>query len=154
IVKRHATEIPGLDQLFGFAKALTVGCAFSVFNNQVTRFVGWQSKLMVYPGTVLLDATADIDGVSLICPWREDTNVPQANYSNLEIVHVPQHTKRRLSEYLKTASNQRAYVNSVVDLIREHMAPGECGLVVCKKMLIDAERLPNWPEGDPRFKDP
>jgi hypothetical protein len=45
-------------------------------------------------------------------------------------------------------------VNSVVDVIREHMAPGGRGLVVCKKALIDAERLPNWPEGDPRFKDP
>ena len=64
IVKQYVTEIPGLDQLFGFAKALTLGCAFSVASNQVTYFVGWQSKLMVYPGTVLLDATADIDGVS------------------------------------------------------------------------------------------
>ena len=154
IVKRYAAEIPGLDQLFGFAKALTVGCAFSVFSNQVTRFVGWQSKLMVYPGTVLLDATADIDGVTHICPWRKHTKVPQANYGNLEIIHVPQHTKRRQSEYLKTASNQRAYVNWLVDLIKEHMAPGERGLVVCKKTLIDAERLPNWPEGDPRFRDP
>lgn len=143
IVKRHATEIAGLDQLFGFAKALTVGSAFSVASNQVTRFVGWQSKLMVRPGTVLLDATADIDGVTHLCPWRERTKVPHANYSNLEIIHVPQHTKRRLSEYLKTASNQRAYVNSVVDLIKEHMAPGERGLVVCKKALTDAERLPN-----------
>jgi hypothetical protein len=154
IVKRHATEIPGLDQLFGFAKALTLGCAFSVASNQVTRFVGWQSKLMIRPGTVLLDATADIDGVSHICPWREHTKVPQANYSNLEIIHVPQHTKRRLSEYLKTAANQRAYVKHVEDIIRTHMAPGERGLVVCKKVLIDAERLPNWPKGDPRFKDP
>jgi hypothetical protein len=83
IVKQYATEIPGLDQLFGFAKALTLGCAFSVVSSQVTRFVGWQSKLMVYPGTVLLDATADIDGVSHICPWREHTKVPQANYGNL-----------------------------------------------------------------------
>jgi hypothetical protein len=154
IVKRHTTEIPGLDQLFGFAKALTVGCAFSVNSNHVTRFVGWQSKLVVRPGTLLLDATADIDGVSHICPWREHTKVPQANYSNLEIIHVPQHTKRRLNEYLKTAANQRSYVDHVVATIKQHMAPGERGLVVCKKALIDAERLPNWPEGDPRFKDP
>jgi hypothetical protein len=153
IVKRHAVEIPGLDQLFGFAKALTVGCAFSVNSNHVTRFVGWQSKLMIRPGTVLLDATADIDGVSHICPWRKHTRVPLANYSNLEIIHVPQHTRRRLGEYLKTATNQRAYVNSVVDLIKAHMAPGERGLVVCKKALIDAERVPNWPQGDPRFED-
>ena len=153
IVKQYVTEIPGLDQLFGFAKALTLGCAFSVASNQVTYFVGWQSKLMIYPGTVLLDATADIDGVSQICPWRKHTKVPQANYGNLEIIHVPQHTKRRLSEYLKTAANQRAYVNHVVDTIRQHMALGERGLVVCKKQLIDNDRLPDWPEGDLRRED-
>ena len=58
---------------------------------------------------------------------------------------MPQHTKRRLSEYLKTAANQRAYVNHVVDTIRQHMAPGERGLVVCKKTLIDDDELPTGP---------
>jgi hypothetical protein len=156
LVKAHANdaEMKGLDQLFGFAKALTQGCAFYVAQNQITRFVGWQSKLMVRPGTVLLDATADIDGVTNICPWRKHTKVPQAHYSNLEIIHVPQLTKRRLGEYLKTAPNKRAYVQHVVDTIRAHMLPGERGLVICKKSLIEEERLPNWPEGDPRFKDP
>jgi hypothetical protein len=102
----------------------------------------------------LLDATADIDGVSLIVPWRQHTKTPQAHYGNLEIVHVPQHTKRRLSEYLKKAANQRAYVDWMVDTIRQHMAPGERGLVVCKKALFDAERVPQWPDSDPRFKEP
>jgi hypothetical protein len=34
------------------------------------------------------------------------------------------------------------------------MQPGEKGLVICKKVLFDAERVPNWPEGDARFKEP
>jgi hypothetical protein len=80
--------------------------------------------------------------------------VPKARYDNLEIIHVPQHTKKRLNGYLKTAGNQRAYVNWMLERIREHMAPGERGLVVCKKTLIDAERVPLWPEGDPRYKTP
>jgi hypothetical protein len=101
-----------------------------------------------------LDATADIDGVSHICLWRQHIKTPQAHYGNLDIVHVPQHTRRRLSEYLKKAANQRAYVKWMVETIKQHMAPGERGLVVCKKALLDAERVPQWPEGDPKFKDP
>ena len=153
IVRDHKAEIPGLDQVFGFARALTVGCAFAAPTAHVVRFVAWQSKLIVRPGTVLLDATADIDGVSHICPWRKHVKVPKAHYGNLDIIHVPQHTKKRLSEYLKTAANQRAYVEWMVEIIKEHMAPGERGLVICKKALFDAERVPQWPEGDPRFKD-
>ena len=154
VVKTCAANIPGLDQLFGFARALSLGCAFAAPSGQVVRFVGWQSKLMVRQGTVLLDATADIDGVSHICPWRQHIKVPQARYENLSITHISRHTKMRLSEYLKKATNQRAYVKWMVETIKEHMKPGEKGLVICKKVLFDAERVPNWLEGDPRFKDP
>jgi len=155
VLKSLRKELPNLGQLFGFARALTVGCAFAVPNDQVTRFVGWQPKLMLRPGTMLLDATADIDGVTQVCPHRQHARVPQAHYGNLAITHVPQHTKVRLSEYLKTAANQRAYVDWMVATIREHMAPGEKGLVVCKKVLFDQERVPPRPQGtDDPYSNP
>jgi hypothetical protein len=154
VLRDHRTAIPGLGQLFGVARAMTQGCAFASQNGSMVYFVGWHPKLMVRPGLVLLDATADIDGISQLCPWREHTKVPQGHYGNLEITHVPQHTKRRLTDYLKTAANQRAYVKWMIETITQHMSPGERGLVVCKKVLFDAERVPQWPEGDPRYKDP
>lgn len=154
VLRDHGAAIPGLDQFFGFARAMTIGCAFAAPSGTVVQFVGWQSKLMVCPGTILLDATADIDGVSHICPWRQHIKIPRAHYGNLDIVHVAQHTRQRLSEYLKKAANQRAYVKWMVETIKQHMAPGERGLVVCKKVLFDAERVPQWPDGDLRFKDP
>src|SRR5215470_11672278 len=154
VLRDHRADIAALDQLFGFARAMTLGCAFAAPSGTVVQFVGWQSKLMVRPGMILLDATADLDGVSHICPWRQHVNIPQAHYGNLEIVHVPQHTRKRLNEYLKKAANQRAYVKWIVETIKQHMTPGEYGLVVCKKALFDAERIPQWPDGDPRFKDP
>jgi hypothetical protein len=154
VLRDHRADIAGLDRLFGFARAMTLGCAFAAPSGTVVQFVGWQSKLIVRPGTILLDATADLDGVSHICPWRQHVKIPEAHYGNLEIVHVPQHTRQRLSEYLKKAANQRAYVKWMVETIKDHMAPGERGLVVCKKALFDAERVPQWPDGDPRFKDP
>src|SRR6516165_7499504 len=64
VMRDHAAGISGLDQLFGFARAMTIGCAFAAPSSTVVHFVGWQSKLMVRPGMILLDATADIDGVS------------------------------------------------------------------------------------------
>jgi hypothetical protein len=79
--------------------------------------------------------------------------VPRASYENLEIVHVGQHTKTRLDQYLEKASNQHAYVDWMINVITEHMQPGEKGLVICKKSLVDNQRVPNWPERDPRFND-
>jgi hypothetical protein len=148
-------KIAGVDQLFGFAKAMSLGCGFVVSGNPV-RFVGWESKLIakLSAGTILLDATADIDGVSRLVPWRVDAEVPQAHYDNLTIVHVPPLTTKRLSVYLKTAPNQRAYVKGMREIIREHTAPGERVLVVCTKRLFEAERVPDWPDGDERFNDP
>jgi hypothetical protein len=155
LLKSLRVELPSLEHLFGFARALTLGCAFAVPSEQVTRFVGWQPKLMLRPGTMLLDATADIDGVTQVCPHRQHAKVPQAHYGNLSIIHVPQHTKVRLSEYLKTAGNQRAYVEAMVATIKEHMAPDEKGLVVCKKILFDQERVPPRPQGaDDPFAHP
>lgn len=153
IAKSYAS-IPGLAQLFGFARSMTLGCAFAAPAGNLVRFVGWQSKLIVKPGTVLLDATADIDGVSQVCPWREHVSIPKAQYQNLSIVHVPQFTKRQLKEFLGKASNQHRYVDWMVQTIKDHMAPGEYGLIVCKKALFDAQRVPRWSDRDPRFDDP
>ncbi len=144
----------GAEKLFAFARALAVGRACVATSGARAFFFGYEEQRVIdrSAGTVLLDATADIDGVSRIVPWRVQIEAPKATYENLEIIHVPQHTKKRLSEYLKTAANQRAYVEWVDETIRAHMAPGERGLVICKKVLFDQERIPSWPEGDPRFK--
>jgi hypothetical protein len=42
----------------------------------------------------------------------------------------------------------------MVENIKQHVAPGERALVICKKTLVDAERVPDWPDGDERFRDP
>jgi hypothetical protein len=36
----------------------------------------------------------------------------------------------------------------------QHMEPNERGLVICKKLLVDHEAIPNWERGDPRFQTP
>jgi hypothetical protein len=146
-------KIRGIDQLFGFAKAAAQTCGFVVSDGNLVRFVGYSPKGPISAGTVLMDATADIDGVSQIVPYQVAVEVPQACYSNLEIIYVPQHTPKPLYKYFKFGTNQKAYVRSMVETIEEHMEPGEYGLVVCKKTLFDQQRVPNWHEEDKRFKD-
>jgi hypothetical protein len=104
-------------------------------------------------GVMLLDATADIDGITNIAPYRVQAEVPKASYENLEIVHVGQHTKTRLDQYLATAPNQHAYVDWLLNVITENMQPGQKGLVICKMSLVDNQRVPIWPDRDPRFAD-
>jgi hypothetical protein len=152
-LRDHGQKIPDLEQLLGYAKALTQGCAFAVNSNSVVHFVGWRPTgiLRQGPGTMLLDATSDIDGISQICPSRVHVKVPQARYDNLEIIHVPQHTKRILSTYLESAANQFKYVDYMVEVIKANMKPGEHGLVVCKKKLVDQQRVPQWPARDTKY---
>ena len=96
-----APKIPGSDRLFAYARAsvLGVGCV-ATDGSERAKFVGYSSKLTVNlsAGTILLDATADIDGISRVVLWQADVKVPQARYDNLEIVQVPQHTTSRLHE--------------------------------------------------------
>jgi hypothetical protein len=103
---------------------------------------------------VLLDATADIDGITPLCPWRSHVDVPQASYANLSIVHVPCLTKQRLSKYLKNVKNRRAYVEWMKEVIVTHTKPGQRALVVCKKRLFDDRNVPDWTERDRRFDRP
>ena len=147
-------KISGIEQLFGFAKALVQGCGFVVSDGKLVRYVGYSPTGDISPGTVLLDATADVDGVSRIVSNQVAVEVPQARYDNLQIIYVPQHTTKHLNKYFKTATNQRAYVRSMVETIEEHMVSGERGLAVCKKTLFDQQRVPNWPDDDERFKEP
>ena len=143
---------PDVARVFGFARSLAQGYAFIARNKggtQGTYFIGYERNLVIDPGTLLLDATADIDGVSQLCPWRQHVATPQARYDNLTIVHVPTNTERkrmRLSNYFKLAKNRRDYVKWMEATITEHMTPGQRGFVVCKKTLFENDDVPTTGE--------
>src|SRR5262249_39515185 len=95
--------------VFGFARALANGYAFIARNTgggKATHYIGYESSIVINPGTLLLDATADIDGVVQLCPWRVPQDAPKARYNNLHVVSIPPLTKKRLTNYLATAKNR------------------------------------------------
>jgi hypothetical protein len=146
--------------VFGFARALARGYAFVARpdgRRNTARFIGYQSNLTVDPGTIQLDATADIDGITPLCPdQRRPCPVQKADYSNLHIVNIPSMLtkKQRLPTFLaKGRPNKHAYAEWMADVIKANMEPGQRGLVVCKKSLIDDQVIPNWPDRDKRFEN-
>ena len=103
-----------------------------------TVFVGYEQVLPDYRGMVLLDATADIDGLNELCPWRRPIKIPQATYERLQIVHVPSVAEGTLKRWLQTNERRREYVRHILDTARSHVAPRQKALLVCKLDIVDA----------------
>jgi hypothetical protein len=153
--RERKDKIAGLDAVFGFARALTTQQAFiGRYNTDASQFIGYDLHLELCPGMVLLDATADIDGITPLCRWRSHVDVPRASYANLSIIHVPCFTRQKLSTFLKHVKNRRVYVDWMKQTILVHTELGQRALVVCKKRLFDDRNVPDWPERDRRFERP
>ena len=145
-----------LEAVFGFGAALVDRRAFVVRQNKGengTRFVGYESALPQLPGMVLLDATADIDGVSKLCPWREHATTPMARYDRLEVIHVPSVVKGTTRRWLNKPQNMKLYVQHIKDTVLRHVAVGQKVLVVCMKQIAHARQLSGWSEHMSAFVD-
>lgn len=141
-------------KVFGFGKTLAVGDVFvaraSIGRSVETRYVGYERTFRPAPGTVLLDATADIGGVTQLCPWRKLRDVPQARYDRLTIIAEKPYPVKRLDLLFGKAKGLRDYTQWMVDKIKKHTQPGERVLIVCKLDLFDQEYVtaPIWDIGD------
>jgi len=123
--KRYVVNVRNgnVETVFGFAKSMSEGYAFIARHHQGenTHFVGYEAKLTIVPGMVLLDATADIDGVSQIAPWCSHIAVPRALYDNLTIVHVEPCTRKRLANFLRCLPDRGEYVAWMKEVVKANM---------------------------------
>jgi hypothetical protein len=102
-------------------------------------------------GMVLLDASADIDGVTELCHWRKHEPVPPSNYSNLQIVHVPSPAEGTLTTWLRKPTNRTEYAHHILDTVRRHVRTHQKALLVCKKSMVDVSGVPGWSEHMKQF---
>jgi hypothetical protein len=144
-----------MEAVFGFARCMAEGRAFISRRNhgkQGTTFVAYERILPQYTGMVLLDATADIDGVTQLCPWRKHVKVPQERYDRLEIIHVPSIATETLTKWLRQHQNKVAYVQHIQRTVLEHVSPGQKALIVCKLDVVHANPvIENWSEHVAQF---
>ena len=145
-VLTNVRNIAGLQEVFGFAAQMYRDYAFiyrRVGGARGSNFVAYVPAPAPDGHSILLDATADIDGVSELVPWRTPIAVPKVTFDNLNIVHAYDHTKESLTEYLKDARNRKRYAEHAEKVILAIMERGASGLVVCKKLLADDKAFVN-----------
>jgi hypothetical protein len=139
-VLTNGRHIENLQEVFGFAAQMYRNYAFVYRRGggeMGSSFVGYVPAPTPDGNSILLDATADIDGVTELVPWRTHVAAPQVRYDNLHIVHAHDCTRENLNEFLKHAGNRRKYAEHAEKLILEIMPVGKRGLIVCKKRLAD-----------------
>ncbi|MEZ2142648.1 hypothetical protein AAE026_10090 [Bradyrhizobium sp. DN5] len=134
--------------VFGFGRALAKGFAFLSRYDEYgkgARFVGYEMNMPLRPGTILLDATADIDGVSLLVNNRKHVEVPRVDFSKLTITHIEPDIPKgyTVSEIIKQAKLAKPYARWIMETISQNSQPGERVLAVVHKGLLDHEYLPN-----------
>jgi hypothetical protein len=144
-VLTNERDIPHLKEVFGFASQMHNNYAF-IFRlgggANGSHFMGYVPASKPTANSILLDATADIDKVSDLCSWRSHVPVPSVRYDRLHVIHAEHYTRENLTEFFRRDSNRRRYVEDAKKLILDLMPQGECGLIVCKKRLVDDGLFP------------
>jgi hypothetical protein len=98
---------------------------------------------------VLLDATADLGGMTQLCPWRVPRDVPQARYDRLTVVAEKPYPVRRLDILFKKAQGRRQYTEWMKEVIKRNTEPGQPTL--CLQARPDQQRARHcalWDLGD------
>jgi hypothetical protein len=132
---RHR-HLPYIQAVFGFAQALANNRVFisrDMGGEGVTYFQGYKTNMVAQPGTVLLDASADIDGVTPLHPYRHTVEMPRATYSDLEIVHVPQFTKAKLKTFTSSPRTGKHMSHTFSTSSRSICSQGNVGLLYASK---------------------
>jgi hypothetical protein len=130
-----AEFVEGMDsttrKVFEFAKCYRVGYAFVSrtkigANRWETIYTGYRPDMECMPGSMVLDASAAVDGVAQLSPWRVQAQVPRVDYSNLTVIAVPEFDKgARAANFYKFAKNRVRYAEFARGIITKHLQPGQ-----------------------------
>lgn len=132
---------------FKFLHACTRGYAF-LSRQEPRGFVAYLPNFEPEPNQVLLDATADISGLSPLMGGVLAPGLPTIDYSGLSLHHVePPKEFRRVNDVVKTRSKAVAYRDWITKNVLANTAAGDRVLVVVHKAMIETHGLlPHFPK--------
>lgn len=140
-----------VQRVLKFTHTLVSGCAFMSRHGytKAATFVGYEYSCPVMSGTLLLDASADFDGVQQVAvaddgnPLYASIAVPRLSYENLHIYleGKPDWLKSRRTQLKTILMNHKGvkrYTNWVLELVEKHAQRGDKVLCVIHKKVIDS----------------
>ena len=132
---------PDPARVFRFANLLRQGFGYTACENNLVWFLAWENRLVdeLEPGTILLDATADSDGVKIV-PWMTPMETPQATLQQSGDCPCPEadQTEPQSSWPPRLACGR---IDGWSRPSRRHSARSE-GIGVCHKQLIAQSTSP------------
>lgn len=143
IWRTHYKYAPSQEYMdtFRFLKACTLGYVF--FNRMKPRgFVAYLPKFKPEPNQILLDATADLSGLSVLMGGEFASGLPEINYCNLTINHLGMPAKfKSMRAVLDVRSRAVDYAEWITNAVMENSSEGDTILVVIHKDLITTQGL-------------
>lgn len=149
IWRKHYNTSPNLEYMetFKFLHACTLGYVF--FNRRKPRgFIAYLPQFEPAPNQVLLDATADLSGLSFLLGGELAPGLPQVDYSNLTINHLGQPAKfKSVNEVLKVRSRAVDYAEWITEAVMSNSSERDHILVVMHKGMFQTHDLfPHAPD--------
>jgi hypothetical protein len=150
----EANSVSPLSEVVSFGRSMVAGHAFLArFPSKPGEqgggvFISYALDIPRIPGSVLLDASSDIDGVTPFSSWRSMLPAPAVSFKNLSIHHRPfpivdpNGRKKSIKDITESGTLSEAYVAEMRRIIVEETQPGEHVLVVTHKALLAQNRLP------------
>jgi hypothetical protein len=93
---------------------------------------------------VLLDATADLNGLVALNEAIEEVKVPEVSYENLTVLHLQQPKQfKRIAEVTKSAAQARPYAEWMKSIVLANTQPGDDVLVVTHLAMLAHQYLPD-----------
>jgi hypothetical protein len=142
-------------KVVGLARSIISGYAFAarytrpVSNNRFTGglFIGYDLDMPIRPGTIVLDATADLDGVSKLAQWRIHSPTPRVTFENLQITHIgiPDNIVAPGESWSSITGNRRRaipYGQWIMSEVEKNTSPGDKVLVVTHKAIVENNYVP------------
>lgn len=156
--------------VFGFARSMSRGFAFSSRFRPETdqeaarqdkgvagaEFCGYELKLPLWNGCVILDATASLDNWSLIRPDRETIKVPPLDFSKLNITYLHNELpeKTLITDVVKNKKFAVPYAEHIKRTIFALAQEGEQVLAIIHKGMFDGNYQLNDDADEMPFIDP
>lgn len=139
----HYGGLPSSDLVdtFRFLHACTRGYVF-LSRQEPRGFVAYLPNFEPEPNQVLLDATADISGLSQLMGGDLARGLPAIDYSGLSLHHIePPKEFTRVNDVVKTRSKAVAYRDWITKNVLANTAAGDRVLVVVHKAMIETHGL-------------
>lgn len=138
---RRFGQLKGMRDLVVFLQAASKGSVF--YSRKDWTFFAYQLNFTTtYPGFVLLDATSDLTGLVCLHPKVKPVDVPQVNYSNLDMRYITMPPKfKRIKEIIKRAPIGREYAQFIYQTVMANTESGNEVLLVVHKDVLTQELI-------------